>query len=476
VAGLPNGLFELPRFEVPGALWESVDRHDPQKIISTFADWGQRLHLNVAVIARPENRFDGPGDFQLMLREQIFAIHGFNEDMVLGWHVDSNLCRRLYLLNGNTESLLDHVFAYHCDHTRQVTAMHDSAQRTENDSKRFIYDVNSPYLLNQAETWGLKHEDIEETRLTSETCSTYGQALEKLLPGMAEPVAWDSYLDESYDQSQIYDNSHVFPYLADYLIDIDRSSTIGYFGGNVELLDLLHKFLSKIGHRGTVLVDSDLMACAFPDRSPRLPENFRLEVAERLLAQSDVYVFDIALMHLQSPSNAKDLASLITCQQAEDFKEKLANFFYRTVAYERNRLLSKTNLERQFLLIGAHATWFERIVLKAMGTTVTPYSSHVRQGFASKTPQSSVSRWSFARRFRRQPFVDKSGLARHFSREGKRSLRFRDYRKAQQYFYKALCLQPLYGKNLRRLLLAYLWGLRRLYTRYKTRRQTSYAK
>jgi hypothetical protein len=473
-AGLPDGLYELPRFEVPGALWESVDRHDPRRTISKFAHWGQKLHLNVAILSRPEIRFDGPGDFQLMPRGQIFAIHGFNEDMVLGWHVDSNLCRRLNLLNGKTDSLLDEVFAYHCDHTRQVTAMHDSAHRSENDQNRFIYDVHSPFLPNQEASWGLPDVDIEELRLNDDGRGNYDRAMEKLLPGMVEPVASDSYWEESFDQSQIYDNLHVFPYLADYLNDIRRSDTIGYFGANVELLDLLCKFLVEFDYRGTIVLDHDLLAISYPSNPAKLSGNYRIVDRESLLSQSDIFVFDIALMPLWSPDDAKDSASLIACQKADDFRERLANSFYQTIVYERKRLSSDVNQERQFLLIGAHHTWFEGVVLKAIGTTVTPYSTHVRQGFASAIPHSSGSNRRFGRlvqigrSIQWISSVDKTGMARHYSLQGKLSLRGRDYRKARLYFYKAFLMQPFYGKNLRRFVLACLWGLREIYIQYKT--------
>ena len=468
VRSLPDGFYELPRFEVPGALWETVDRSDPRGIISTFAEWGQKLHLNVAVISRPEIRFDGPGDFQLMLRDQIFEIQGFNEEMTLGWHVDSNLCRRLYLLNGKTESLLDHVFAYHCDHTRQVTVLHDSVQRTENDANRFVFNVDSPFPLNQAETWGLPHEELEEIRLTDERGSAFRHALEKLLPAMAVPVTFDAYLAESYDHSQIYDNFHMFPFLVDYLYDSGRSETLGYFGGNVELLNLMHKFFSKVGYRGTVLVDSDLIASAFPDRSSPLPESCRVVNAEELLEQSDIYVFDAAIMHLQSFINAKNKASAIAAQEADDFREKLAKAFYRCVTYERKRLTSETNLQRKFLLISTQHTWFEGIMSEAIGMTLTPYSTHVRQGFARKTPNVSALKSPFVGAFTRETAAVRTGLAKHYTRQGKHCLRAGDYKKAQQYFYQAFWYRPFYVKNLRRFLLAYLWGLRGAYVRHKT--------
>ena len=468
-ARLPDGFFELPRFEVPGALWESVDRQEPRKIIADFAKWGQRLHLNVAVTSRPDIRFDGPGDFQLMLREQIFSIHGFNEDMVLGWHVDSNLCRRLYLLNGRTESLLDDVFAYHCDHTRQITPLHDSTHRTENDGNRFVHDVHSPYLPQQQASWGLPHDRVEEIRMTEDCRSKYNRSLESLLPGMLAPVASDSYTEEFYDQSQVYDNLHVFPYLADYLHDLPRSNTIGYFGANIDLLGLLGKFLAQNDYRGTILTDDTLLASTDLSANRKLSKHYRRVDTESILAQSDIFIFDIALMHLLGPKDIDTTSSLVASEKAEEFREKLTEIFYRSVAYERKRLSSDTFQSRQFLLIGAHATWFEGVALKAMGTTMTPYNTHVRQGYVRVLPESNLKR--LLNFIHGTLAVDRSGMARHYSLQGKLSLRGEDYKKARQYFYRAFRCQPFYGKNLRRLLLARFWGLREIYVRYKTFKQ-----
>ena len=34
------------------------------------------VHLHEIVYARPEIKYDGPGDFQLILRSDLFRIHG----------------------------------------------------------------------------------------------------------------------------------------------------------------------------------------------------------------------------------------------------------------------------------------------------------------------------------------------------------------------------------------------------------------
>src|SRR5579872_2394941 len=90
-AGLADAYYHLPRFEVPETLWESTDRMDPLGTIEAFRFWGRSLHLNeIVTTSHPEVRFDGPGDFQLILREDLWRMHGFHEGMLLGWHVDTN--------------------------------------------------------------------------------------------------------------------------------------------------------------------------------------------------------------------------------------------------------------------------------------------------------------------------------------------------------------------------------------------------
>ena len=63
-----------PRFEVPELLWEGLDRSKPQQVIDTVREWGSALHLNEVVLSVDVVLFDGPGDFQLMLRSDLINI------------------------------------------------------------------------------------------------------------------------------------------------------------------------------------------------------------------------------------------------------------------------------------------------------------------------------------------------------------------------------------------------------------------
>ncbi|MBV9741247.1 MAG: hypothetical protein JOZ30_16535, partial [Hyphomicrobiales bacterium] len=140
VRDLPNGFYHAPRIEIPETLWEGLDRNKARDAIETVREWGSALHINEIVLGAPLILYDGPGDFQLMQRSDLFQIHGFDEEMLLGWHVDSNIAKRLTMLRGKVGDLGREIYGYHCDHARQVTLMH-SHSRTENDWRRFIENV-----------------------------------------------------------------------------------------------------------------------------------------------------------------------------------------------------------------------------------------------------------------------------------------------------------------------------------------------
>ncbi|MGH3110442.1 MAG: hypothetical protein ACRDQT_05940 [Gaiellaceae bacterium] len=112
-AGLADGFYGLPRFELPEWVWEHLPRADPQVALAEIRRLGPTLRLDEKTVSHPEIRYDAPGDFQLVLREDFFAVDGFDEEMVLGWHVDSNLSKRLLLHRGSIETLEDAVAGYH---------------------------------------------------------------------------------------------------------------------------------------------------------------------------------------------------------------------------------------------------------------------------------------------------------------------------------------------------------------------------
>src|SRR5262249_32648708 len=145
IAGaLAAGYYHIPRFKLPESLWEGFNRLDPGSVLRQVDDYGRSMHLNeVTYAAEAWVNYDAPGDFQLIRREDLFAIDGFDEEMLLGWHLDTNIARRLYLLHGKLGDASDDLRGYHCDHTRQVTPAHEQ-KAPRNDLKRFSVDVLTP--------------------------------------------------------------------------------------------------------------------------------------------------------------------------------------------------------------------------------------------------------------------------------------------------------------------------------------------
>ena len=170
LGAIPDGFYQVPRFEIPEMLWEAAfDRRDPVGNLAKLRDWSVRFHLNQVVHNYMPMKYDALGDFQAALREDMFAIHGFDEDMILGWHCDSNLAARLALYRGRVDTLIDKLFGYHCDHTRVAAANNKGRATRMNDQDRFIWNVATPYVPAQAETWGWPDIEIEEIRLDRDT-------------------------------------------------------------------------------------------------------------------------------------------------------------------------------------------------------------------------------------------------------------------------------------------------------------------
>ena len=127
--------------------------------IATLRDW---LVSNQAAIAEtiPDYRFqkyylfDAPGDFQLAPREYFFRLRGFDESMNKYFHSDSNLAKRMWLLNGKrTDHLLEHIWVLHQDHylsgewTKTVTTI------KHNDYFKHI--IHQEKIEANDENWGL---------------------------------------------------------------------------------------------------------------------------------------------------------------------------------------------------------------------------------------------------------------------------------------------------------------------------------
>ena len=196
VGELPRGFYHLPRFEIPETLWETFDRKDSVGTIDFIRYWARVAHLNEIVLGSHFIRFDGPGDFQLIERADLFQIHGFDEDMLLGWQRRLNIAKRLNLLHGKTGALLDKVFGYHCDHTRQVTPAHKRDSKS-NDIATFVDTVTRAEKDAQSETWGCPNDEIEEIHLDHTRNNAYLAGLKAVIKEEMTKPTTAAYVNET---------------------------------------------------------------------------------------------------------------------------------------------------------------------------------------------------------------------------------------------------------------------------------------
>ncbi len=341
--GLADAFYHLPRFEVPESLWEGLDRMDAAGTIARLEDWGRRFHLNEIVHHHmPALRFDALGDFQLMLRADLLRIHGFDERMLLGYHVDSNIAQRLAMLGRAPSDILARMYGYHCDHTRQVTPAHRPGA-LENDPVRFIHRIPSPEIPDQAESWGLAGETIEELRL--DTAPDYAAALEAAMPApMTAPTALD-LSPESYDRIG-YDAAHVLPFLLDSLASFPRDTRVAWAGCRADLRD---GFAAAWAALGFVHPPSDD-------------------------AEGDVFVFDFGLPAL--PRMPPALAHVI-------------KLFRAAVAAEQARIASGRP-PRRFICVNAIHNRVDGMVRTHVGVAKSPLATRIRQGFVLRAANAPI--------------------------------------------------------------------------------------
>jgi hypothetical protein len=375
VSQLPDGFYELPRFEMPESLWESTNRMDPLAIIRSFRYWGLRLHIDEIVTASQETLFDGPGDFQLALRSQLFQIHGMNEEMVLGWHVDSNLCKRMWLLNGETRTILDRLHAFHCDHTRIQTVYHVAGKSTENSLADFFVNVTTPYVPQQASIWGMPDEEIEEIELDNRHISRVSSVLERILPGMDRPITGQTTVT-GFDVGLYYDNLHAFPYLADIIVNFPANAHIGYFGCNVQLLELLSKLRCLLGHTGEIKYWADVPMLISPMLSCRPASR------EEIYSNAGSFVIDLSMKHLPSRSNQSGLPIPDKCGEVVQFARAMSNEITGLARCEKERIKDNGQL-RHVIFVGCHSSSFDEIIKTLFSCAMTPVNTYVRSGVLS---------------------------------------------------------------------------------------------
>jgi hypothetical protein len=252
VSPLAEGLYHLPRYELPEAFWEALPRQDPAAVMTTIADWSSQLGFDETTLMDDWMRYDAPGDFQLFPRDALFAIDGFDEKMCHGWHVDSNLARRMWMHFGTTRSLAGSLRGYHCNHNR-VASIYQGQDHSQNDASRFVFALARPDVPDQRGTWGLAAARIEEIAIARCGAARFASGVAATMAG-AEIDRRE--LRYGVDEFFWINTAHVFPHLASALDPLPASKRIAYVGFNGRLADWLARYCQDRGFDAAVAVSS----------------------------------------------------------------------------------------------------------------------------------------------------------------------------------------------------------------------------
>ena len=387
-AELPDGFYETPRFEIPEMLWEAAfDRLDPVGNLAKLREWAPRFHLNQTVQNVLPMRYDALGDFQLALREDMFAIHGFDETMILGWHCDTNLAARLALYRGGPETLVDKVFAYHCDHTRVQAANNKGRQTKMNSLQRYHWELTTPFLEEQAVTWGWPEREIEEIQLNKDGLfSRFATGISSTIAPAKEPYRTTTL--ESYAFNDLtYDLAHTLPFVCDQIVTYARTSNVMIVASRPDFVSYFSKAWKEMGFFGQVLVPAEC------EHIPADADQFEKAALADVVRRADLFIFEFGYLS-QKPEDPIRTGRL---PSAADVKalSLVEAVFKRTASSEANTRPVNRRTPRRFVGINVinNAAWDTFSTL--INATLTPFCCQVAAGFAhtGNSRQNKRQKW-----------------------------------------------------------------------------------
>lgn len=373
LAEVPDGFYQVPRFELPEMLWEAAfDRKSPARNLDLLREWSVKYHLNQVVHNFMPMKYDALGDFQAALRQDMFEIHGFDESMVLGWHCDSNLAARLALYRGRVDTLIDKLFGYHCDHTRVAAANNKGRQTRMNDQNRYIWDVASPYVPMQADSWGWPFVEIEEIRLDRDTSyqrftAGLDAALEPAaLPYTSTSLEWQLYSDLTYDLP------HTLPFVTDQLVTFPRSTSVMVVATRQEFYERFAKAWKGMGFVGPILVPDECKV------KRDMPGNVERGPFKDLLSRADTFIFEFGLA-TQRPDEPVRIGRMAAPLDEKRLKT-VEELFLRAIALEGETRPMARKLARRFIGVNVIYNRYWPLFTDHIGANINPFCSQVLAG------------------------------------------------------------------------------------------------
>ena len=279
--------------------------------------------------------------------------------MLLGWHVDSNLSRRMFLHRGAVGSLDDRIAGYHCNHSRTPTVYH-ATESTENELSRFYTAVDAPALSHQRDSWGLPDMDLEEISMRSRMGSCFADALVSAIPALPRPSRTTNALESYF--ALTYDSAHVLPFVVDAIAVSPQRTTIGYLGANARMRGMLARFVGEL----SAAEQLELVAASLPSET------------EGLSRAADLFVVDLGLDTDDVSSDSLEPEEASGLPHVPKDLRVVIEAFERLIDRERLRL-KRGEHPRRFVLVNSATAFVESLVLEGFDCSATTPHSRVRR-------------------------------------------------------------------------------------------------
>jgi hypothetical protein len=265
-----------------------------------------------------------------MTRQSIWDIDGFDERHNLGWHLDSNISRRLIQYFGELKTAAPYLHGWHCNHTRNATALH-SADAKSNSFAEVALHVIQPYLPEQRATWGAPDYPFEELNIKAARNETILAAFDKIFAGTT-PKQYDiAHMHQNY--TPVFPD-HLKPYVMDVLYTFARSINIGYAGYDPVQFSVFMDVWQALGFAGKIFFIGYDQTRQL--HSAYLPTIATIDI-EHTLEHCDLIVTDF----LVTSSDA--------AHASEYYNQKILGIIHQLIRLEQIRLTDKKNTPRKFI-------------------------------------------------------------------------------------------------------------------------------
>lgn len=305
-----------PRFELPEWMWEAMPRslEDPSDYLDAYR---QHFDFERSIQSHEYCLFDAPGDFQLVRRDLLNTIGGFDQSMIYGWHVDSNLAKRVWLESHAIESIGDAMAIYHCNHSRTPTSYQHVRSRSNDPIRNVDMVLPGEQRLVQ-EGWGL--QDLGLTKQTVSELLSKSKLVATVDWGFSDRNGGEteySRLDTT-TCAQGFTASESWPFILDHISGSGAFVDVHYLGRRADMVNALRLSVELgISKSLSILQAEDLerplRGVVLVDLSPNDPVRLG-PLGEPQFSESDAMYLEETLTRIihgrprevtDSPSNSK---------------------------------------------------------------------------------------------------------------------------------------------------------------------------